>query len=378
VAFAKKTSSSKLFPRIRVVIIFSIIFTCWLTTARAAEPSKAPVYERKDWLEDSLKQIDLVVLGSPQKDDPAKPVMKIEKVLWGAAHQPLLYKDNLLLYGPRFEWGRAGVWLLLRTPRGYFNINPTFAPLAKDEWLGLAKRAPAFPDPNAPKLTEHERGHQLYRSDSKGVWHGNNVFLQSETFAELHVNGHKLLQRAWDSKGRLERVNHNPKKGPGFFIQWRAGKLWNFSYSLDQERHGLDRDYYRSGKLRSEKNYKTGFRHGWTRSWDEKGKLEYQEKYEDGFLPPVTRYRGKEKSQASLHKYDNQVSYGAPRKLMHAFKIGMTTAQVSKILKLDFSERSSIWFPDLTCDMGLSIEFKNGRISNIDHKWNGSCCDVVE
>ena len=86
------------------------------------------------------------------------------------------------------------------------------------------------------------------------------------------------------------------------------------------------------------------------------------------------RYTGKEPSRAKLHRSRYGNDYAGPDELMNAFRVGMTTKEVSRLLKLDFSEKEGITFPAYRCEEKLQIDFKGGRVSSVHMRPNGSFC----
>ena len=52
---------------------------------------------------------------------------------------------------------------------------------------------------------------------------------------------------------------------------------------------GISRDYYNSGKLKYEENYKDGTLHGIKKKWFENGNLEYEKNYTDGSIRGIQK-----------------------------------------------------------------------------------------
>jgi len=345
-----------------------------------------PEYPRQDWLRDSLRSTDLVVVGTPRRSPPDQAFLEVTRILFAEPHSAAKVSAGVIPILPdrfRFTDPCHGIWILIRTPAGFTSTNPDALPLDERTWPRIKGQIATniYRDVPGP-LREHESKHQLYRTFDQGgteVSHGINVHLSDRIFTELHARGRLLHTRAWDRAGRLERVAKLPRKGPGFFLQWRDGKLLSFSHFLDGQLTGTERTYYPdSGRLRHEVNYQAGVRHGEEQAWDEQGKRLFHERFEHGFLPPVIAYRGSKKPVASLTKGADSLYYSAPRWLMNIFLsrgVGMTTKEVSTLLQLDFSERSGITFPHYRCDESLDIEFRAGKIAKVSILDNGVHCE---
>jgi hypothetical protein len=351
----------------------------------APDTGGPPKYDRQAWLLDSLRATDLVVAGTPHKPASGSALLDVTRVLFQDPHaKPIAAGVPLRIVADRFcfSQGCNGIWILIRTPAGYASTNPDKAPLDEATWNRLQSLLASNIYQCKEPLVEHESNHQLYRTvklAEKDVFHGVNTFSHSDgVFEELHERGVRLHIRAWDRQGRLERVGKLPDKGLGFFVQWDAGKLLTFSHFRDGKKTGLQRTYARgTDRLRHEVEFEDGVRHGLERRWNEKGELEFSERYQHGFLPPVIPYRGSG-AAATLTKGEDRLYYSAPRELMAVFLergVGMTTAQVSKLLKVDFSERTGITFHHFLCDTALHIEFKDGKVSKVYTLPNGAHCE---
>jgi hypothetical protein len=306
--------------------------------------------------------------GAPKQPPPA--TLEVAKTLFGTLGDDLQSAKGVVqLVGPyRCKWDSAGLWLLLWTPQGYFVLNPEADPLPPAEWNVLAKILASRPKPRGD-LKEQGSTHQRYRyyvdsKSGKQVWHGVNVWVGLKSlYTELFEDGRRILIRGWDDDGRLEIIHR-----PGLTIRFLGGRVWEFSRHEGQRKTGLSRTYYHEAldQPREEAHWQNGLRHGPTRQWDIKGKLLSEVVYETGFIPPVIRYGGKEHSRAKLNQTEDDNWYEADRTLMDALKVGLTTAEVSELLRLDFSERDGIYFPTYEPRTSLHITFENGRIVNRD------------
>jgi hypothetical protein len=364
----------------------------------APQDPDVPRYHRGMYLLDSLAVVDAVVLGVPRPPksppkgaeskakvltaapppnfpsrEPPKPpaaTLEVVKTLFGSLHEDLhAGKDLVQLVGPhRCTWDAAGLWLLLRTPQGYFVLNPEPDPLPAGEWPLLSKMLAARPTPRSD-LKEKGASHQVYRyyvdqKTGKDVWHGVNVWVGLKSmYTEWFEDGKRVLIRGWDDDGRLEIIHR-----PGLTIRFLGGRVWEFRRHEGERKIGLSRTYYHEklDQRREEAHWQNGRRHGPTRQWDIKGKLLSEVLYETGFVAPVIRYRGKEPSRAKLHQTQDDNWYEADRTLMDALKVGLTTAEVSELLRLDFSERDGIYFAEYEPRTSLHITFENGRIAGRD------------
>jgi antitoxin component YwqK of YwqJK toxin-antitoxin module len=341
-----------------------------------ASPDAIPEYDESTWLEDSFRTADLVVVGTPEVAG-----LRVEKVLLGDVHPSQQLQPGLLRVVPsRFTTGASGVWMLSRTPQGYFGINPTSAPLSVDRWQKLsALPRPARPTP--PKnLKETDTGNQIYRTyekDGRTLNYGTDVSIgPDQVIFSIYEESGRVWMRGFDDAGRLERIAPMPARGRGFFLQFRKGQVWNFEHFLDREQDGLERTYFEDGvRIRDQKEWRRGALNGWSRTWREDGTLEFEANYEDGLRTPIVHYRGKQKSAARLSRNGQSARYSAPRELMGKFHPGMTTTQVSELLRLDFSEADGIAFVGYACDEDLVISFKDHRISEINRMPNGSFCE---
>jgi hypothetical protein len=337
------------------------------------------------WLEDSFRCMDLVVVGTPHKSASAAVAggeMEIEQILYGSVHPSLRLREGAVrILHPRFNWEATGVWILIRTPMGYADANPSSDPLSLDEWNRTRRASKIEPLGAGADLTERESTTQLRRTrmrSGKEVNHGCLVEVFGGVSVDMFINGDRSWSRRWDEHGRLELVIWRPASGPGFLLRYRGGKLLEFERTLDGKEDGLSRGFYFSkGLPREEAEWKNGLRNGWSRTWNENGVIEWEQRYEDNLAVPVVRYRGKEPSEATIHRSRYGTSYGGPMELMGAFRVGMTTREVSRLLKLDFSEKEGIYFPAYRCEEGLQIDFENGRVSSIHMRPNGSFCEEM-
>ncbi len=87
--------------------------------------------------------------------------------------------------------------------------------------------------------------------------------------------------------------------------------------------------------------------------------------------PEVVRYFGPSADETRMHSFETGVTYSAPHEIMDAIQVGMTTEEVSAILKADFRPDNGITFLHYTADTYLFIEFENGRVSARRRGHNG-------
>lgn len=379
--------------RLIVLPLITLGLTSPVATAENSpwQDPDVPRYHRGMYLMDSLAMADAIVLGVarapkggvvPSKSGPpgvtmpkdpkqAPPAtLEVAKTLFGTlGDESQSAKGVIQLVGPyRCKWDSPGLWLLLWTPQGYFVLNPEADPLPAAEWTVLAKILAARPKPRSD-LKEQGSTHQRYRyyvdsKTGKQVWHGVNVWVGLKSlYTELFEDGRRILIRGWDDDGRLEIIYR-----PGLTIRFLGGRVWEFSRHEGLRKIGISRTYYHDklDQPREEAHWQDGLRHGPARQWDIKGKLLSEVVYETGFVPPVVRYRGKEPSRAKLRQTEDDNWYEADRAFMDALKVGLTTAEVSELLRLDFSERDGIYFAAYEPRTSLHITFENGRIAGRD------------
>jgi hypothetical protein len=208
-------------------------------------------------------------------------------------------------------------------------------------------------------------------------WVLSVVAQEDAVTAELSVGGRRVLQRAFDEEGRISTIFRLDDAGNGFNIACEGGRIWSFVRFADGKKHGVAREYYRHKpqQLREEINWKLGVRHGPMRTWDEEGNLTCEVMYEDGFIAPVWRYRGPTpaKPPVSIFRNDRGVFYTAHVPVEKLIKVGMTAAEVSEALKVDFSERSGITFPFFTRTRMLHISFADGKVAAMRIGANSVC-----
>jgi hypothetical protein len=343
------------------------------------ELERAPYYGRSDWLEDSVRTMDLVVLGTPQGPEPADhgPAstsrLDVERILFGDVDRDLYEGGTTIrITAPyRFRWGRQGVYVLLRTSQGYFSMNPSSLPMTLEDWNQLESRVVRSPpDPQRP-LYERKTKSQIYHYYSPRMWHQTNVFLMDgEVFVELYDEGKRVLRRSWDRKGRLRRVHRIDEQGNGYGLAYVAGQLSHYAHYRSGKKEGVERDFASDGRLREEIYWNDGLRHGPSREWGEVGAFS-EILYEEGFVAPVIRSPGPPAGGFTLHKSELGVTYEGPDRVIRRFEIGMPVSEVSKILRLDLSERTGLHFPFYRIDTFLHVSFENGRVSDIRTGWNG-------
>ena len=89
-------------------------------------------------------------------------------------------------------------------------------------------------------------------------------------------------------------------------------------------------------------------------------------------VPVAIRYEGPPSDQTTVLTHPNgSVSYIAPNFIMDSIQVGMTAAEVSAILKADFSPENGITFDSYHTYFYLIIRFENGRVSERKIRSNG-------
>jgi hypothetical protein len=351
------------------------------------DTTKVPVYTPSMWLEDSVATLDAVVEGKAVLEGNSQGRRAVGgrlddvKVKYGAIEEGCRTSEGgIRLASPyRVNPNSRGIWLLLRAPHGYVAINPTSMPLRQAEWEQVSQQLKLRRELAEP-LREHIDGPSLYRTyrdeaQDREVWHGCNVFTHDEdVHCQLYQHGTRILCRDFDRDGRLSFV-FRPIRGSdlSFALRCRNERLRSFSWYKSVKKKGVSRTYHTGNTrgLKEEIHWKDGLRHGVSRTWDEKGALLSEVTYEEGFIPPIIRYRGEEPSRARIYRSEDGISYAAPRDIMHGFRVGMTTSEVSQLLKLDFSEGTGVLFRFYLMDRYLHVSFEDGRISKISSGHNG-------
>jgi hypothetical protein len=370
-------------------VVVAILFAASTTLTGGEEKIspeylKPPAYDRAMRLADGLAIADLVVSGIPTADGR----MQVREVLFGKPEAELAGEDGSLrlVKYPRTDWGKSGAWLLVRTHTGYLAVNPGTQPLSLDEYQNLKR-----PDDHwtqMPKLSATKSGsHQLYHVYPKPeggspTWHGSNSYAsQGDTTVELNQHGDRVFRATWNQDGELKSVSRYPQKRYGFFMDLDGEQVTWFVHFLDRQHHGLQRRHYDSHRdpPRFEKHFRRGVIDGLSREWDRNGKLVKETKFESGLIPPIVRYQGDDKGKAGVipHSGRDGVSYQSVSAAAAKIKVGMTTQQVSEIVKVDFSPASGIHFPTYGLDSFLHIAFKDGKVSAITTGHNGICLELA-
>jgi hypothetical protein len=356
----------------------ALIAVCALSTALAAAPDGVD-YDRRAFLEDSLRSMDLVVLGTPRRGPDAGlgGELQIEQVLYGEIHRSCLLREGVArVLPPRFAWGKRGIWILQRASTGYYAVNPGAEPLSKDEWEA-APRSGIDPLNARRGLVEHDTGGQLhrdYQKEGKTLWHGTSVIFSGELIVDAYQDGEVLFTRRWDAAGQLALIRRVPAKGPGFVLGFDGGRKTLEERFLDAEPDGVARRFdARTGRKRQEVEWKKAVRDGWARSWREDGSLEHEVHYQDGLALPIVHYEGKP-GEATVYRKGERAFYSSPREVTQSIREGMTAAEVSQILKLDFSLSQGVVFPSYRCEEALHVEFQDGRVSRVYELPNGAHC----
>ena len=100
-----------------------------------------------------------------------------------------------------------------------------------------------------------------------------------ETVGESNIAGCKTVYTV------INGVKH------GLSREWyKSGRLMHERMYADGDYHGLSRYWYESGERWFEYMYKNGEIHGITRGWYESGKLKYEFMYKDGERHGLARY----------------------------------------------------------------------------------------
>jgi hypothetical protein len=362
------------------------------TDVSVIDTSQVPVYTRAMWLQDSLATLDLVVSAATlhltdQNSSPmSRACLAVHTIEYGSPDPNFQPEPKLMieLVPPyRVRPDTTGIWLLQRTAHGYLVINPTDAPLTQTEWHSLSSSLPP-PDDLLPPLVAHISGSGLYHTyfdneSQRDIRHGPQIGLASDgVCTQLYERGEVTLYRWFEADGRLRSIRRTiTGTDIAFFLRYQRGRLWQFGWFKNGKRTGLSKTYYRRepDQIEEEIHFLDGVRHGPYRKWDPNGTLVSEFIYEEGFIPPIIRYHGQEKPVAKIYKSDDRISYGAPREIMDALKVGMTTQEVSEFLRLDFSEATGIFFPCYSMDTYLKVIFEDGKIAHLESAWNGICIE---
>ncbi len=351
----------------------------------AAKYLSVPVYDRAMRLADGIAVSELVVVGTALRGEKPSGRMQVHEILFGKVNQDGRGDDGSLVLAKitRVAWRKRGVWLLVRTQGGYLSVNPDVEPLSLDEYRRLKRPKRHWTD--ARDLVAQGSGtHQLFYTypdpnSGNAVWHGPNTYaIGREVVVDFRQHGERVFWIRWESNGQIDRVSRYPVKGHGFFLKLEGDRVVWFGHYKDRQHHGLERRYYtnRRDPPRFEKHYTDGVVDGVAREWDKDGKLVSHVNYESGLIPPIVRYTGKGSAGIKMYRTQDGVNYvGSPA--VTNIKLGMTTEQVSEVLKVDFSPASGIHFPTFHLDLYLHIAFKDGKVSAVKTGHNGICLDVV-
>ena len=295
-------------------------------------PAGAPRYDDADLLADVLRVADLVVIGTPGKDQ-----LSIDSILAGTPLPALQPRSNFVaIAGPRFQPG-TGVWLLLSTPAGYYALNPHASALPVADGPARAARIPT----PRPAVVAHFAG---------------------DLALHLLEDGRPTLLLGFDRGGALVRVRRAPSSGPG-----------------------LDLDLV-DGRLRSFAHLRAGLRHGRQRTWDD-GRLALDARYQDNLRLPVvraprdraaTRPVAASGEVVTLTRGEHGNRYEVPAALRARLRVGMTAATVARLLGVDFSLPDGIDIVNVTCETDLHVGFARGRIASLEQRQNGRHCSALE
>lgn len=379
---------------------FCIVFLCNCsaiaqslnTDVPTIDTNGVPLYTRTMWLEDSLAILDLVVSAATLhlKDQNSSPTtqayLELHTIEHGSPDPNFQPEPDLIELVPpyRARPDATGIWLLQRTANGYLVINPNDAPLSQTEWDNLSSSL-LPPDDSLPPIVAHISGTGLYHTyfDEKAqrdIRHGPLVGLAHDgVYTRLYNHGQVTLYRWFETDGRLRFICRTVAgTDTSFALRYKKGRLWQFQWFKKGKRRGLSRTYYTRDphQIEEEIHFLDGVRHGAYRQWDPNGTLISEVIYEEGFIPPIIRYQGQQKPVARLLKTDDRLLYSAPSEIMNALKVGMSTDEVSQLLKLDFSEATGIFFPHYSIDRYLKVIFEDGKIADLEIAWNGVCIDL--
>lgn len=373
----------------KFVPLFFCILACWVC-AEEDPMQKVPEYTRDIWLRGSVSETDLVVRGTPHaipgiaQDGHSQTTgqLAVQETLFGTVDPAWRdNKGNLILIEPfRCTWEREGIWILLKTTKGYFVINPDFTPLTGTEWPKINDRLKVKPAPPAI-LKAHVSETSIYHTymlHENETWHGTNVFRYADNVcSEVFVKGERVGCRSWDSAGRLCAIfvsGLGESLDRGFSLDFHLGKVRSFAHFKNGKKEGLSCIYTTNeAQLREESQWHAGLRHGRTRIWDHAGILESDLVYEDGLITPIIHHVGAQQPQAEVFRSEFGVDYSAPREIVDQLLVGMNTNDVSNLIRTDFSERSGLTFNFYGFETRLQIVFKDGKISERKETWNGTC-----
>jgi len=321
---------------------------------------------------------ELVVLGTT-----GERKIKVREVLFGRPSGELIGAQRVVPLGrtPVAPSGRSGVWFLVRGPDGYALLNPDCKPVSLEVFKQLPRPTnhwTARKNLIANRHTDVLLYYSYTKPDTKErIPHGTRVdrYGNGTLWVELELDGRRELFFRIDSAGSRDRIGKGPAKGYGFYLEYHEGHLVEFSHCRNGKRHGLHRRYFRENprQLREEKHFTDGVIDGRCREWDENGKVISDVVFKRGLIPPIVHYKGKGRSGVILHRDEYGATYSGAPMVVGAVKVGMTTQQVSDLLKVDFSPVQGLFFPTYYIDMYLSIGFSDGKVSEIRTGHNGVC-----
>ncbi len=290
-------------------------------------PEDAPRYGDEDLLADALRVADLVVIGTPSKDQ-----LSITSILAGTPLAALQPRDGVVrIVGPRFLPG-TGVWLLLSTAGGYYALNPHASALPATDGPALAARIPT----PRPAVVAHFAG---------------------DLALHLLEDGRPTLLLGFDAGGALVRVRRAPPSGPGLDLDLADGRLRSFAH------------------------LRAGLRHGRHRAWDD-GKLALDARYQDNLRLPIVRAPRERRAAApaavTLTRGEHGNRYEVPAALRVRLRVGMTAAAVARLLGVDFSLPDGLDIVNVTCETDLHVGFARGRIVSLEQRQNGRHCSTLD
>ena len=108
-----------------------------------------------------------------------------------------------------------------------------------------------------------------------------------------YVNGKKEgVQKSWYESGQLEsEKNYKDGKAEGIQKWWNEdGQLEDERNYKDGEKHGVQKSWYRSGQLFFELNCKDGEKDGVQKSWYDDGQLYSELNYKDGKAEGIQKW----------------------------------------------------------------------------------------
>jgi hypothetical protein len=369
----------------------------------------APAYGRQDWIAHSSLMAELVVEANLHPEDCT---LDVTEVLLGSMPRgtgSLRLSETASLAGllpckpgdpargrpipssrphqdPEDDGtvGLEGVWLLVSDGHDYASLSFDSKPISRQEWEAAAATRSA-------------------RLGSLGLYKSGTAGL---SLLDLNLRDRArrvILFYSWQP-GRL-RILYRPERGRGYRLDYSRGRVESFAHYWDDQQLGLEvrydtstgrvlksstyrsdlrwgpeQEYGRSGELRSEASFVAGLLHGPARYCPTAGSPCRVLHYDHGLLEPVVHYRGHEKPRIERVKpvVDGTVHfYSGDHSLFGRIVVGMTTEELSKLLRTDFSERG-LRLGGYRCDYDFVVEFAQGRVSRAEPMEIYAECEPAE